>query len=318
MLNPLRSERGGVSLPRSTSSRRGGVVLVLVAARSSERCRGCHTWIGWPLDPGVLDRCSGAEWLYGRALLVLRGRGVRIPAWQQLLARGRWPAGGRPARAARRARRRPDERAHGPAPADRRRRGAADAGRPAHARCSQLLPAAAGARHRSPGRAGCGAFCASCAGRYVAIPLYVVCSTAGTSVAVRGGHAPSAVHALQHLCFVARRDARVVAGARARARAGCAGELWKIGHILAARFMGMFLGMASSSPARRSTPAIYGSGRARAASRRWPTSRSRAALMIVLDIFVILFALALLLLEGRGGGRPRSARRPSRPQRRLG
>ena len=82
------------------------------------------------------------------------------------------------------------------------------------------------------------------------------------------------VHALQHASFVAI-GVLVWWSALEPWRRRPQGALWKIGHILGARFAGMFLGM--SFVIIRVPIYTRRTGRASArGSARWPISRSRA------------------------------------------
>ncbi len=127
---------------------------------------------------------------------------------------------------------------------------------------------------------------------YVAIPLFVVMLYGWHFEVLFAAamHHP-ALHAIQHLCFVAGAMLvwwPVIEPEHARMRA----ELWKAGHVLGARFMGMFLGMAFVITRRPVYFAIYGE-RPRAHGLS-PVADQQIAggLMLGLDFFVILFALA--------------------------
>ena len=106
-----------------------------------------------------------------------------------------------------------------------------------------LLPAARACSCRWRARAGCAAASASCAGRWWRCRSTCWCSTAGTS---RSSSRPPCATRWSTRSST-RRSSRigvlvwwsVLEPKRRRLR----GELWKIGHILAARFLGMFLGM---------------------------------------------------------------------------
>ena len=110
----------------------------------------------------------------------------------------------------------------------------------------------------------------------VALPVYASSSTAGTSrSSSRPRCATTLVHALQHASFVSIGVLvwwSVLEPKRRRLR----GELWKIGHILAARMLGMFLGMAFVLIRQPVYTGVYGTGERAWASTRSPTSRRRA------------------------------------------
>ena len=84
------------------------------------------------------------------------------------------------------------------------------------------------------------------------------------------------VHALQHASFIAIGVLvwwSVLEPKRRRLR----GELWKIGHVLSARFLGMFLGMSFVLIRQPIYTDVYGTGeRAFGLSPRRTTSSSRA------------------------------------------
>ena len=84
------------------------------------------------------------------------------------------------------------------------------------------------------------------------------------------------VHALQHTSFIAIGVLvwwSVLEPKRRRLR----GELWKIGHILAARFLGMFLGMCFVLIRQPIYTDVYGQRRARARAERRSTTSSSPA-----------------------------------------
>ena len=109
----------------------------------------------------------------------------------------------------------------------------------------------------------------------VAIPVYtVVLYGWHLSFAFEGAVRNELVHVAQHASFV---FAGVIVwwSALEPKRRQLHGDLWKIGHILGARMIGMFLGMAFVLIRSRSTPGSTGPASA-AGSARWPTSRPRA------------------------------------------
>jgi cytochrome c oxidase assembly factor CtaG len=69
------------------------------------------------------------------------------------------------------------------------------------------------------------------------------------------------------------------------------GELWKIGHILAARMLGMFLGMSFVLIRHPIYAGVYGSGERRGISAM-ADQQLAGAMMVGLDIAIMVFALA--------------------------
>ena len=95
------------------------------------------------------------------------------------------------------------------------------------------------------------------------------------SFAFEGAVRHELVHVAQHASFIFA-GILVWWSALEPKRRRLRGELWKIGHIIAARMVGMFLGMAfvlirEPVYTRRLRRAASGAG-----SARWPTSRRRA------------------------------------------
>jgi cytochrome c oxidase assembly factor CtaG len=98
------------------------------------------------------------------------------------------------------------------------------------------------------------------------------------------------VHVLQHASFVATGMLvwwSVLEPKRRRLR----GELWKIGHIIGARMLGMMLGMGFVLIRTPVYTGVYGDG-----DRRGLTALAdqqlAGAMMVVLDLLIMLFALA--------------------------
>jgi putative copper resistance protein D len=126
----------------------------------------------------------------------------------------------------------------------------------------------------------------------VAIPLFVVMLYGWHfKVAFAFAMDHPAVHAVQHLCFVAGALLvwwPVIEPERRRLRP----ELWKAGHVLGARFMGMFLGMAFVITRRPLYFSIYGERPRQHGLSPVADQQLAGGLMLGLDFFVILFALA--------------------------
>jgi putative copper resistance protein D len=100
------------------------------------------------------------------------------------------------------------------------------------------------------------------------------------------------VHVLQHLSFIGA-GVLVWWSVLEPKRRRLPGELWKIGHIISARFLGMFLGMSFVLIRVPIYTGVYGSG-----DRRGLTpltdQQIAGAMMVVLDILIMVFALAFL------------------------
>jgi putative membrane protein len=99
------------------------------------------------------------------------------------------------------------------------------------------------------------------------------------------------VHALQHSSFIAIGVLvwwSVLEPKRRRLR----GELWKIGHILAARFLGMFLGMCFVLIRQPIYTDVYGRGNREFGLSAIGDQQLAGGMMVVLDIILMVFALA--------------------------
>jgi putative membrane protein len=99
------------------------------------------------------------------------------------------------------------------------------------------------------------------------------------------------VHALQHTSFIAIGVLvwwSVLEPKRRRLR----GELWKIGHILAARFLGMFLGMCFVLIRTPIYTDVYGRGEREFGLSAIGDQQLAGGMMVVLDIVLMVFALA--------------------------
>lgn len=124
----------------------------------------------------------------------------------------------------------------------------------------------------------------------VAIPVYVLTLYAWhLDFMFQAGAASELAHGLQHQSFVAI-SVLVWWSALEPNRRRLRGELWKIGHILAARLAGMFLGMAFVVMRVVAYPDVYGEG----AYGLTPLSDQQlaGAMMLSLDFFVVIAALA--------------------------
>ena len=99
------------------------------------------------------------------------------------------------------------------------------------------------------------------------------------------------VHVLQHACFIFA-GILVWWPALEPKRRRLRGELWKIGHILAARMLGHVPRDGVRADPRAGLHRRLRPGRAARGLARWPTSRRAGAMMVALDIAIMVFALA--------------------------
>jgi putative membrane protein len=101
------------------------------------------------------------------------------------------------------------------------------------------------------------------------------------------------VHALQHASFIGIGILvwwSVLDPKRRRLRP----ELWKIGHILGARMLGMMLGMAFVFVRQPLYTGVYGSGERRYGLSPIDDQQIAGGLMITVDIYLMVFALSFL------------------------
>jgi cytochrome c oxidase assembly factor CtaG len=125
----------------------------------------------------------------------------------------------------------------------------------------------------------------------VAIPVYaVVLYGWHLSFAFEGAVRHDLVHALQHASFIAA-GILVWWPALEPKRRRLRGELWKIGHIIGARMIGMFLGMAFVLIREPVYTGVYGSGDRRGFSAL-ADQQTAGAMMVAVDIAIMVFALA--------------------------
>src|SRR5215212_5081514 len=128
----------------------------------------------------------------------------------------------------------------------------------------------------------------------VAIPVYVLVLygwhfTFMFEAAVRSPF----VHALQHASFIGIGLLvwwSVLEPKRRRLRP----ELWKIGHILGARMLGMMLGMAFVFLREPIYTGVYGTGERRFGLSPVDDQQIAGGLMITVDIYLMVFALSFL------------------------
>jgi putative copper resistance protein D len=126
----------------------------------------------------------------------------------------------------------------------------------------------------------------------VALPVYVLVLYAWHfSVFFDAAVRHPLVHALQHSSFIAIGVLvwwSVLEPKRRRLR----GELWKIGHILAARFLGMFLGMCFVLIRQPIYTDVYGRGERALGLSPIHDQQLAGGMMVVLDILLMVGALA--------------------------
>jgi len=126
---------------------------------------------------------------------------------------------------------------------------------------------------------------------YVAIPVYVVVLYGWhLSFAFEGAVRHELVHVAQHASFIFA-GVLVWWSALEPKRRRLHGDLWKIGHIFAARMLGMFLGMAFVLIREPVYTGVYGSGERRGMSAL-ADQQTAGAMMVALDILIMVFALA--------------------------
>ena len=125
----------------------------------------------------------------------------------------------------------------------------------------------------------------------VAIPVYVAILYGWhLTVPFEGAVRHELVHVLQHASFI---FAGIVVWwpALEPKRRRLRGELWKIGHILAARMLGMFLGMAFVLIREPIYTGVYDPVERRGVGAL-ADQQTAGAMMVALDIAIMVFALA--------------------------
>jgi cytochrome c oxidase assembly factor CtaG len=125
----------------------------------------------------------------------------------------------------------------------------------------------------------------------VAIPVYVaVLYGWHLTAAFEGAVRHELIHVLQHASFI---FAGIIVWwpALEPKRRQLRGELWKIGHIIAARMLGMFLGMAFVLIREPVYTGVYDPVERRGVSAL-SDQQSAGAMMVALDILIMGFALA--------------------------
>ena len=103
------------------------------------------------------------------------------------------------------------------------------------------------------------------------------------------------VHVAQHASFIFA-GVLVWWSAIEPKRRQLRGELWKIGHIIGARMIGMFLGMAFVLIREPIYTGVYGSGERHGISAL-ADQQTAGAMMVAFDIVVMVFALAFFFWQ---------------------
>jgi putative membrane protein len=104
------------------------------------------------------------------------------------------------------------------------------------------------------------------------------------------------VHALQHTSFIAA-GILVWWPALEPKRRRLRGELWKIGHIIGARMLGMFLGMSFVLIRTPIYTDVYGSGERALGFSALADQQTAGAMMVAVDILIMVFALAFFFWQ---------------------
>lgn len=153
----------------------------------------------------------------------------------------------------------------------------------------------------------------------VAVPVYaLVLYTWHFSFAFQAAVRHPLVHAAQHASFVAT-GMLVWWSALEPKRRRLRGELWKIGHILSARMLGMFLGVGFVIARQPIYTGVYPAGQRRFGLSAVADQQIAGGLMMFLDILIMVFALGFFFLRAgqehdRAGAaaaaRPRAPARP--------
>jgi len=271
--------------------------------------------VEWSFEPGVIAWLAVAEALYLRAVRVLRGRGVAVPVGPRVafqLAVGLWAIGLL-------------------TPVDGLGEDLLSAHMVQHLLIADLAAPLLVAGLRTPvlqfflpravlvplaRRRRLRAVLAVARRPLVALPLYALVLY-GWHVGVLFEAAVESpfVHALQHTSFIGA-GVLVWWPALEPHRRRLRGELWKIGHIIGARFLGMFLGMGFVVLRGPVYVGVYGAGDRGHGLTPLADQQLAGGIMIVFDILVMVAALGFFflraaqdddLLSAREGGAGASA-----------
>jgi cytochrome c oxidase assembly factor CtaG len=130
----------------------------------------------------------------------------------------------------------------------------------------------------------------------VALPVYaVVLYGWHLGFAFEGAVRHELVHVAQHASFVFA-GVLVWWSALEPKRRQLRGDLWKIGHILGARMIGMFLGMAFVLIREPVYAGVYGTGERRGISAL-ADQQTAGAIMVAVDLLIMVFALAFFFWQ---------------------
>jgi cytochrome c oxidase assembly factor CtaG len=130
----------------------------------------------------------------------------------------------------------------------------------------------------------------------VALPVYtVVLYGWHLSFAFEGAVRNDLVHLAQHASFIFA-GVLVWWSALEPKRRQLHGDLWKIGHILGARMIGMFLGMAFVLIRSPVYAGVYGTGERHGISAL-ADQQTAGAMMVAVDILIMVFALAFFFWQ---------------------
>jgi cytochrome c oxidase assembly factor CtaG len=124
------------------------------------------------------------------------------------------------------------------------------------------------------------------------------------------------VHVAQHASFIFA-GVLVWWSALEPKRRQLHGDLWKIGHIIGARMIGMFLGMAFVLIREPVYTGVYGAGERRGITAL-ADQQTAGAIMVAVDIAIMVFALSFFFWQAArqhdrdelAAARPRAATRP--------
>jgi putative membrane protein len=130
----------------------------------------------------------------------------------------------------------------------------------------------------------------------VALPVYtVVLYGWHLGFAFEGAVRHELVHVAQHASFIFA-GVLVWWSVLEPKRRQLHGDLWKIGHILGARMIGMFLGMAFVLIRTPVYAGVYGTGERRGISAL-ADQQTAGAIMVAVDIAIMVFALAFFFWQ---------------------
>jgi putative membrane protein len=145
----------------------------------------------------------------------------------------------------------------------------------------------------------------------VALPVYaLVLYGWHFSFAFEAAVEHGAVHAVQHASFVGI-GILVWWSALEPKRRRLRGELWKIGHILGARLVGMFLGMSFVLIRTPIYTGVYGSGERELGLSAVHDQQLAGGMMVLTDALIMFFALCFFFLRAARDADRAEAERPA-------